>query len=102
MGGEWRNVSKFKPVDLPERGARVRLELDAKGFIRTLLVLDAAPAPSSSMSPTRDREIRRMSALRSAAVFVGHYSTVHEEVRSADVLKIAEAFEHWLEREEEG
>ena len=36
IAGEWRNVSKFHPVDLPDRGARVRLELDNKGFIRTL------------------------------------------------------------------
>jgi hypothetical protein len=26
VGGEWRNVSKFHPVDLPDRGARVRSE----------------------------------------------------------------------------
>ncbi|SRR2546422_6204911 len=48
VGGEWRNVSKFHPVDLPERGARVSISLDAKGFIRTLQVLDQAPSASSS------------------------------------------------------
>ena len=31
-----------------------------------------------------------------AATFCGHYSSVHEEVRSSDVLKIAEAFERWV------
>ena len=44
VAGEWRNVSKFHPVDLPDRGARVRIALDSKGFIRGLQVLDAASA----------------------------------------------------------
>src|SRR5260370_35027175 len=33
---EWRNVSKFHPVDLPGRGGRVPIQLDAKGFIKSL------------------------------------------------------------------
>lgn len=44
VAGEWRNVSKFHPVDLPDCGARVRLALDAKGFIRSMQVLDDAPS----------------------------------------------------------
>jgi hypothetical protein len=39
-----------------------------------------------------------MSALRSAAIFAGHYSTVHEEPRSEHVLKIADAWLTWLEQ----
>jgi hypothetical protein len=35
LGGEWRNLSKFHPLELPGQGARVRLSLDTKGFIRT-------------------------------------------------------------------
>jgi len=95
VGGEWRNASKFHPIDLPDRGARVRLELDNKGFIRTLQVLDAAPAASSS---DRGREIRRMACLKAAATFAagkclgGDANTI----KTADVLKVAEAFEKWV------
>ncbi len=69
VAGDWRNVSKFHPLDLPGQGARVRLELDNKGFIRTLQVLDQAPATSSS---TRDDTITRLSVLKTAAAFLGH------------------------------
>ncbi len=47
--GEWRNVSKFHPVDLPERGAHVRVSLDNKGFIRSLEILDQAPPTAGSV-----------------------------------------------------
>ncbi len=98
----YRNFSKYtaEPIAPPRRGARVTLGLDAGGFVRELQVLNEAPASSSPTSIVRDREIRRMSALRSAAIFVGHYATVHEEVGTADVLSIAEAFERWLDRED--
>src|SRR6266568_5071212 len=72
VAGEWRNVSKFHPVDLPDRGARVRLELDSKGFIRTLQVLDAAPSACAPSS--RDREIRRMCAIKVAANVIGQFA----------------------------
>lgn len=41
-----------------------------------------------------------MSALRSAAIFCGHRATVVEDVKSSDVLKIAEAWLAWLEQPE--
>jgi len=92
--GEWRNASKFHPVDLPDRGARVRLELDNKGFIRTLQVLDAAPATSSSTSIARDREIRRLACLKAAATFAAGKSLGGAaDIKTADVLKVAAAFE---------
>jgi DNA-directed RNA polymerase subunit E'/Rpb7 len=67
VAGEWRNVSKFKPVDLPDRGARVRLELDRAGFIKTLQVLDQ-PAVTDNLS--RDRTITRLAVLKAAANFL--------------------------------
>src|SRR5437870_11076898 len=79
VAGEWRNQSKFHPVDLPDRGARVRLELDSKGFIRTLQVLDAAP---STISSTHDRTITRLSVLTTAATFLAQMGQVHEGVKS--------------------
>ena len=95
VAGEWRNVPKFHPVELPDRGARVYLELDNKGFIRTLQVLEQAPSAGQNSS-NHNRTSTRLACLNAAATFCGHYATVHEDVKSADVLKIAEAFERWV------
>jgi hypothetical protein len=97
VGGEWRNVSKFKPVDLPDRGARVRLELDAKGFIKTLQVLDGAPASSRNVA-TRDRTITRLAVLKAAANFLGLMGQSREEVRSEHVLMLADKWVAWVEQ----
>src|SRR6266849_2181962 len=99
VAGEWRNVSKFHPVDLPERGARVRLELDAKGFIRSLQVLDAAP--SSTPSGSRDRTITRLAVLKAASNFLGLMSQAREEVRSDHVLVLADKWLAWVEQDDE-
>jgi hypothetical protein len=98
VAGEWRNVSKFHPLELPDRGARVRLELDSKGFIRTVQVLDAAPAVSSSSS-TRDRTIARLSVLKTAAAFLAQMGQVHEGVKSDHVIPLAEKWLAWVEQE---
>jgi hypothetical protein len=90
VAGEWRNVSKFHPVDLPDRGARVRILLDTKGFIRTLQVLDAAPSSTSTSSPNRDREIRRMCAIKVAASVIGQFAQTREEVRTEHIFPLAE------------
>jgi hypothetical protein len=97
VAGDWRNVSRFHPLDLPGEGARVRLGLDNKGFIRTLQVLDAAPSTTSS--PTRDRTITRLSVLKTAASFLGAMAQVHEEVKSEHVLVLAEKWLQWVEQE---
>ena len=91
VGGEWRNVSRFHPVDLPPQGARVRLQLDAKGFIRSLEVLDQVAGAAS-----RDRTSIRLSVLQSAAAFAVGKAVAGVEVSSADVFKIAEAWERWV------
>ena len=96
VAGDWRNVSRFHPVDLPDRGARVRLDLDNKGFIRTLQVLDAAPSTSS---PTRDRTITRLSVLKTAAEFLSRMGQVHEGVKSDHVIPLAERWLAWVEQE---
>jgi hypothetical protein len=88
VGGEWRNVSRFHPVDLPVRGARVRLELDNKGFIRSLQI--AAANTDGSTMITRDREIRRMAVLKAAANFLGLMSQARDEVKSDHVLLSAD------------
>jgi hypothetical protein len=98
VGGEWRNMSKFHPLELPGQGARVRLELDNKGFIRTLQVLELAPSTSSS---TRDSTITRLSVLKSAASFLGAMAQVHEEVKSDHVLVLADKWLAWVVVEQE-
>ncbi len=99
VAGEWRNVSKFHPVDLPERGARVAISLDNKGFIRTLQVIDAAP--SSTPSRSRDRTITRLAVLKAAGHFLGLMSQAREEVRSDHVLVLADKWLAWVEQDDE-
>lgn len=101
VGGEWRNVSKFHPVDLPDRGTRVRLELDSKGFIRALHILDAASRPGASTTTTRDREIRRMAVLKAAANFLGLMGQAREDVKSDHVLLLADRWLAWVEEPEQ-
>jgi hypothetical protein len=101
VGGEWLNVSKFKPVELPERGARVRVSLDPKGFIQSLDVLDAAPSSSSTSSSSRDHTINRLSVLKTAAAFLAQMGQVHEGVKSDHVIPLAERWLQWVEQEEE-
>jgi hypothetical protein len=103
--GEWRNVSRFHPVDLPERGARVRLDLDGKGFIRSLTVLDGAPLSTSSSSSaptTREREIRRQVAIKTAAQLLGAFAQCREEPKLDHLFPLADRILAWLEQPEKG
>lgn len=95
VGGEWRNVSRFHPLELPAQGARVRVEIDGKGFIRTLQVLEQAPTASSS---TRERTITRLACLKAAANFASGKCIAGVDVKTADVLRVAEAFEQWVQQ----
>jgi hypothetical protein len=52
---------------------------------------------ASSSAATSGREIRRMSALRSATIFYGDRAEVHKATNT-DVLNIADACLAWLER----
>jgi hypothetical protein len=91
VAGDWRNVSKFHPVDLPPQGARVRLDLDAKGFIRSVEVLDQGTGAAP-----RERVGVRLSVLTAAATFAAGKAVAGVEVSSGDVLKIAEVWERWV------
>jgi hypothetical protein len=101
VAGEWRNLSKFHPIDLPERGARVRVDLDGKGFIRTLQVLDGAPSATSTSSSTRDRTITRLAVLKAASNFLGLMGQSREEVKSDHVLVLCEKWLRWVEQTDE-
>jgi len=99
----WLNVSKFgSDVVLPERGQTVSVLLDARGFIRSLIVVDAdvsghgsaAPSRVSAAPSTKDRTITRLAVLRSAV----QLAQGRDDLCSADVLKVAERFEAWVYR----
>lgn len=93
VGGEWLNLSRFKPLDLPIAGAHVRVETDSKGFIKSLEVLEPGP-----LGVARDQTITRLAVLKAAAAFCGAYATAHAEVKSSDVLKIAQVWLAWVEQ----
>src|SRR5438067_11231135 len=98
---DWRNYSRWadKPSESPGRGARVRLGLDGSGFVREFRVLGGAPS-AGAPAANRERIITRLSVLRSAATFCGGYAQAREEVRSSDVLRIAEAWLKWVSEAE--
>ena len=85
--GEWLNVSKFAPVTLPAQGAQIRVETDAKGFIKQLTVLDQ-PAQSD-----RQDVIARLTVLKAAA----HFAADRVDIKSGDVLAIADRWLAWVQ-----
>ena len=63
VDGDWWNVSKFKPVDLPARGAFVRATVDFKGFLTSVTELEGAPAtPNLSPASSTRLEVLRATA----------------------------------------
>ena len=98
VAGEWLNLSQFHPVELPEAGARVRLDVDLKGYIRSLDVLTASPAHTSAAFPAdKDERITRLAVLKAAANFVGLMSQTREDVKSEHVLALADKWLAWVE-----
>jgi len=96
VAGDWRNVSKFAPLELPPIGAMVRLELDAKNFIVTLEVLDQTPPPPRPRMTADeiDQEDTRthLQVLEAAA----HFAATRSDLKSADVLRIADSWLQWI------
>jgi len=89
IGGAWVNVSRFHPVELPESGTHVRLKIDTKGYIVALEQL-SRPAVVSA----RDDRITRLAVLKAAASFAADRT----DIKSADVLKIADAWLKWVDQ----
>jgi len=65
IGGAWINVSRFRPVQIPETGAYIRVDVDSKGYIRELEVL--GPAVSNQPPAGRDDRIAKLAVLKAAA-----------------------------------
>jgi hypothetical protein len=97
----WLNLSKFAgAVTLPDAGARVRLSLDAAGFIRQIEPLDApsavTPSVPAAVTVPADRETR---ILREAVLNIAvNILARNGPVNVADVLATAEELEAWILR----
>jgi hypothetical protein len=111
VGDVWFNYGReyALPQPPPVRGQRVKVQYNPRdgggGWITALEVLDGGAVQQSfrgagggyrGKSDEERKDIRRMSALRAAAAFCSGKSTV-QEVGSAEVLKVAEAWLRWLE-----
>lgn len=92
LNGEWLNVSKFKPVPIPAPGAHVRAEVDSKGFLKSVEILDNP----SLVTPTRDEAAVRLAVLQAAASFLGLMGQARSEIRSEHVLVLAERWLQWV------
>jgi hypothetical protein len=95
VAGDWRNVSKFAPMDLPPIGAMVRAAVDSKGFLLSLEVLDQEPPPPdrrASAELGRHEDLRRLEVLKAAAAF----GTSRPDLKSGDVLRIADSWLLWV------
>lgn len=94
----WCNVSKFAPLELPPIGAQVRVSIDTKGFIVALEVLEqsyrAGPVAAAEPTSSRDHTIARLTVLKAAA----HFAAARTDIKSADVLRIADAWLQWVEQ----
>jgi len=89
IGQEWFNRSQFRPIELPDVGTEVRLVADSKGFISQLEVIGgASPAVLSDDHATR-------LAVLNAAV---HFATSRPDMKSADVLVLAERWLEWVQQ----
>jgi hypothetical protein len=100
IGGAWVNVSQFRPVELPQTGAHVRLSVDSKGYIRELEVLDSKLSEEKTPAVLSDRDdrITRLAVLKAAAQFVGLWGQTREEVKSDHVLVLAERWLEWIQK----
>lgn len=105
VGGQWLNVSQYRPLaQLPEVGQRVNVEVertDRGAWIQAVEVLDggtihALPRRNQTNKRTNSdpRDIRRLAVLKAAAAF----GASRPDVKSADVLAIAERWLAWVEQ----
>jgi hypothetical protein len=97
LGGAWLNVSRFRPIELPDAGSRVRLKIDAKGYIVDLENLSPALDKTPAVLSDKDERITRLAVLKAAAEFVGLWGQSREEVKSDHVLVLAERWLRWVE-----
>jgi hypothetical protein len=108
VAGEWLNISQYRPLtELPKAGQRVNVQVertDRGAWIDSAEVLDGGQVHALTQprrggggggrSPAELREIRRLTALKAAAVF----GASRPDMKSGDVLKVADAWLAWVEQ----
>jgi hypothetical protein len=88
------NRSQYGPEGpLPAKGERVALEVSAGKWIKSWGPLDG-PTVQTHNGEQRETTITRLACLKAAAEFAAS----RPDAKSADVLKIAEAWEAWVNR----
>ena len=79
-------------------GQRIEVQVgrsDRGAWINSLSILEDA---QQSPREDRTREIRRLACLKAAATFAaGKCLGNSTDIKTADVLKVAEAFEQWVQ-----
>jgi hypothetical protein len=99
--GEWLNRSQYgQTLELPARGAYVRAQVDARGYLKSLDVVGAAPMNDSIIrSDAREQRITRLAVLKAAAAFMGQLGQAREQIKAEHVLAVADRWLEWVERE---
>jgi hypothetical protein len=107
VAGEWLNFSRRYPdAGRPVRGQRVSAQVERTergAWIVALDVLDGGaiqfPQRRAGGRPHSDpREIRRLACLKAAAWFASGKCAADADIRSRDVLAIADAWLAWVEQ----
>jgi hypothetical protein len=98
--GEWLNISQYHPISpMPTPGELVEVQVeqtDRGAWISSLKIVGGALAPA--IRTTRDAEIRRQVAIKTAAQLVGAFAQTHEEVKVEHVFPLADRILAWLEK----
>ena len=111
VGGQWLNISQYHALaEIPTPGQRVDVQVEKTergGWIQSLEVLDGGKVHQLPLqqrrggggggrSPAELREIRRLTALKAAAEFAAS----RPDLKSGDVLTLADRFLSWVEQPE--
>lgn len=96
IDGDWLNLSKFRTLDLPDQGARVRAKVDTRGYLCGVEVLEPAPSESGKTPEvSRNQTITRLAVLKAAAEF----GASRQDLKSSEVLMIADKWLAWIEQD---
>lgn len=96
LDGEWVNLSKYRKLELPDAGAHVRAEVDQRGYLCSIDVLEPGSEKTPEVLSAKDDRITRLAVLKAAAEFVGLWGQTREEVKSDHVLVLADKWLAWV------
>ena len=110
VNGEWLNISAYHALaELPKAGQRVEVQVERTDrgiWIQSVEVLDGGQihqlpiqqrrGGGGGRSPAELRDIRRLACLKAAAGF----GASRPDLRSADVLTLADRWVAWVEQPE--